>query len=144
MKKKLKNNDAKRWLCKMCNDKVTKRISIGTFDSKEGCTTDKRENALADVMCKSNNIKNQYADMPNLNIFLASKQNEAQTHANELPVDPIQEINDREYRKRNVIVFDVEERSNDVEADKKIVKQITNLACPHINIEELKINYRKS
>lgn len=156
--RELKNNDGKRWLCKICNDKAAKRLSIGTPDSKEASTTEKKEYTLADVMYKLNNIENKYADLLNrfnqqekvntelrseiddLKRILTSKQDAAQTHVDEHPIDPIQEINEREYRKKNVIVFDAEERTDDAEADQKLVEQIIHLACPYVKMEELKIN----
>lgn len=158
--KELKLSDGKRWFCKTCNENVTKRMSVGT----PSATNNKREYTLSDVMSKLESIENKYADI--LNKFeeqqainaelrveiqnLKSKLTatgtggQAQESAQEPRHDPILEINEREYRRRNLMVFSAGEcKSNNSdekqEADRCLARKIIEVACPRVKMEDVRV-----
>lgn len=151
--KDLKIAGGKRWFCKTCNENLAKNTSIGT----PRCS-DKREVTLTDIMQKLESMEQKYEyilakyeEQQNINQTLKSEIehlknqiNKPESRLENSSVDAFQELSDREYRKRNVIMFSAKELETDnqeekKEADLRLVKEIIMTASPNLNMEDVKV-----
>lgn len=130
MKTNLKKTNGKRWFCQQCNTKEVciKRPSLGA----SGTTHEKKEYTLKDVMdkledidLKYTNLLEKYEEQVRVNQSFEAEIKKLKQSIEELEekrperecVNPVtetlQEINDREYKKKNLVVFGIQELDSD-------------------------------
>lgn len=164
--RELKLADGKRWFCKGCTQNVQKRTSIGAPNTAPN-STPKKDFTLADIMMKLESMENKYSEVFSrldeqkkinselkaeinelraklINSSIPATENEGSNSKSSM-VDPVQEMSDREYRKKNLIVFGaVEEKSenDDVksEVDQNIIREIIETSGMKIDNKDVKIS----
>lgn len=158
--KELKSTSGKRWLCQPCEPKgeVVKRPSVGAVH-----TPSKNEYTLNDVMdklcemdSKYNSLLEKFEEQALINEKLMTKiqqleikiarleQQDSHTTPIENTKEAIQEISEREYRKKNLMLFGVDELNSDEPEERKahdmdITRKILEAACPEVIKDGLKV-----
>lgn len=155
--KELKIQNGKRWFCKACDENVTRRISVGTPNTP---TSSQTNYTLADVMSKLESLETKIEGMEKWQMELSELYEEQKTINNELRDEinylknevaqlkskrdssetsqsTIREIDEREAKKVNLMVFGCIE-NGDEHNDKASVTNMIKAVCPEIDTSKIK------
>lgn len=148
--KELKNPNGERFYCDAC-----KQSDAGTSASQSSIANPSKNYTINDIMEKLINMENQYADLLKkydtqlkVNEELKSEITAIKLQVTELQNKPtvnhdiqldineqIREINDRQSRQKNLMIFGVPETD---ENDQELVQEMFTNHCPDVNTHGLK------
>lgn len=156
--KELKNPSGKRWFCQPCEPKsdYVKRPSIGPTETPK---KHDKEYTLHDVMEKLEELNGKYASLlqkyeeqltENEHLKSEIKQlskrveNIEQHCPENKSVEALQEMHERNYKKKNLIIFGIKEMNSDEPEQRKAhdtstVQSIFQSTCPEVQVNQLKV-----
>lgn len=142
--KELKNINGRRWTCKSCSSHSNKSLT----------EENKREPTLTDIWKKLESMENKYSNLFKLYEEQVKINEELRAEITNIkqqmkgdtppqialgPTDAINEINERDRRKNNIMIFGCTEVDEEGESEKELVEEILKATGAEVDTSKVKL-----